>query len=320
MEKIVNDYTMTSNEELDCLQLGDSSSEVIGVITQLDPPLLKRRSNFNSNRSSMGADNNSNTNNSKKQQSEKADNTPFRCILSNLTGRQIRLLFWMPKKKEFEGCILKQIVKISRPQIILANPAFNVGRDDLMKIELSINSTATVELLGPMPKEDEVEMFKTIDFANVPLHVGEMVCVQGFIRTSIIVLTTGNSSYGNGSVTDFYYRIPVYVSKFDGVIEKGARVEIKGRIRINDQNTIILQVIDGEHINVIKENDVSWDKMKLGFHPLLPINSSSNDDDKETQQTLRRKSVSSDQSIPSKVSKQGKEDDGEFDDIDLSTL
>lgn len=57
----------------------------------------------------MGADNNSNTNNSKKQQSEKADNTPFRCILSNLTGRQIRLLFWMPKKKEFEGCILKQV-------------------------------------------------------------------------------------------------------------------------------------------------------------------------------------------------------------------
>lgn len=49
-----------------------------------------------------------------------------------------------------------------------------------MKIELSINSTATVELLGPMPKEDEVEMFKTIDFANVPLHVGEMVCKYNF--------------------------------------------------------------------------------------------------------------------------------------------
>lgn len=94
MERTINGHTLTSNEELDSILPGDSSVEVTGVITLLDPPNYKRRSS-----------NYSNPNISRKfddEEDKKKDNTPFRCIFSNLLGRQIRVLFWQPKKKNMK--------------------------------------------------------------------------------------------------------------------------------------------------------------------------------------------------------------------------
>lgn len=37
------------------------------------------------------------------------DNSPLRIILGNLSGRQLRVLFWQGKKDEFEGKLFNQV-------------------------------------------------------------------------------------------------------------------------------------------------------------------------------------------------------------------
>lgn len=46
-------------------------------------------------------------------------------------------------------------------------------------------------------------------------------------------------------------------------------MELRGRLRVNEQNTIILQVPDAEHITKVDSSLATWEFMKLGFHPLL---------------------------------------------------
>lgn len=93
--------------------------------------------------------------------------------------------------------------------------------------------------------------------------------IQGYVRSAIIVLTNGTSSYGNGSITDTFYRLPVFVSKFTGEIKKGSHVELRGRLRVNEHNTIILQVPDIDNIAVVTTELANWEFMKAGFNPLL---------------------------------------------------
>lgn len=49
----------------------------------------------------------------RKQQNEeeedKFDNTPLRALLSNMSKKNIRVLFWNEQKKEFDGKILNQV-------------------------------------------------------------------------------------------------------------------------------------------------------------------------------------------------------------------
>lgn len=129
--------------------------------------------------------------------------------------------------------------------------------------------------------------------------------VQGYVRSAIIVLTNGSSSYGNGSITDAHFRLPIHITKFNGQINKGALVELKGRLKANDQKAIHLQVPDEEHITLINAECATWDFMKGGFHPLLATqktksNSITND---ATAQENRRKSNFNEEQQPRKVNR-----------------
>lgn len=321
MEKKINGHLLTTDEEMDSILPGDSSVEVTGVITQLDPPTYTRRRSSNNSYTTK-------TNKRKTDEEDhKNDNQPFRCIFSNMSGRQLRILFWQEKKKEYEGSILKQVVRISRPQVVIANPAFNFGREDLMKIEFSIQRTTTVHLLGAMPKEHEEIEFKRIEFKNVPFCIGKQISIEGYVRSAIIVQSSGNSSYGNGSVTDTYYRLPIFVTKFNHDIEEGTHVELRGRLRVNEQNTIILQVPDAEHITKVDSSLATWEFMKLGFHPLLLPTTAENEitvQPNSSESDSHNKKPSSPEehaTTPSKISKKGDDKgDDQFDDLDLGSL
>ncbi|XP_051154927.1 uncharacterized protein LOC127277671 [Leptopilina boulardi] len=292
MEKVISGISLTSNDEMDSFLPGDNSILVTGVIVRLDPPYKRRSLKFDSSTT----------------KTDKNDKTPFRCILSNMSGRFIRILFWSPRKQEFEGSVLKQIIRISRTHVLLANAMYNKGREDLMEIELSVQKHTVVELLGPMPTEEEEIMYEETEFKNIGSSVGKLISIEGYVRTPIEQIISNNATYGSGAITDFHYRIPVNVTQYDSnsTVPLGAHVRVKGRLRVNEYNTIIFQVPNREHILILGDKYLSHMEMKLRFHVLKPKNIEMNDLSEENGNLMLRKKSShspDNTRIPSKISK-----------------
>lgn len=71
-------------------------SVVTGVIIKVEPAIVKRNS--------QKFDMMKNTDKDKED-----DNTPLRCIFSNMSDTRLRVLFWGEKKKEFDGKLLHKV-------------------------------------------------------------------------------------------------------------------------------------------------------------------------------------------------------------------
>lgn len=273
-EKKINRINLTFDAEIDSFQPGDNTISLTGVIIRLDPP-LRRRSRYETEN----------------------DNTPFRCIFSNLSGRLIRILFWAPRKQEYEGAVLKQIVRISRPQVLLSNPQYvSRNNNNLMNIEISVQKHTTIELLGSVVIEDEELVYDGITFVDIPNSLGKLVAIEGYVRTPIEKIVSNNSTYGNGAITDSYFRLPIHVTTFDTdePIPAGAAVKVQGRLSSNDFNPITLQVQNRENIKIINLKGLSLDAIRLGYHKILPKDNTENkkcESDPSTNDNTPSKSI-----------------------------
>lgn len=116
-----------------------------------------------------------------------------------MSGRRVRLLFWPPKKHKFEGKLLQQIVKISRTQVLKVNPKYIQAKNNFMTIELSIQESTVIDILGLVPEVEKEVEFKMINFKCIGQKIGKLICIEGFIKIRIATMISGNSSYGSGA-------------------------------------------------------------------------------------------------------------------------
>lgn len=165
----ITEDLFTSSEDLENMLPGETSYELIGVITKIENP-FRRRSGFVS------------------------ENAPMRCIFSNLQ-KNIRTLFWAPKRDEFKGRLLDKILRITRPQIVKSNPQFFKAEENVMEIEISIQKYTEVEILGPWA----TNQYLNIEIENVLNYVERCVCIHGFLKVTFQSIVNGNSSFGSGS-------------------------------------------------------------------------------------------------------------------------
>ncbi|XP_015122416.1 uncharacterized protein LOC107045670 [Diachasma alloeum] len=243
MEEEQINFVLTSDEEFDQLEVGDTLVDVTGAIIRIDEPRLRA----NVTRSA---------------------NHPYRCIFSNLSNRLIRILFWGRRIAEFEGRLMRQSVRITRGRVNVANPLYRRAEDNLMSIEIFIQAHRTVSILGPMPQltPDPIE-YVTINWDQIGEVTGP-VTLTGYIKLEFASVITNNSTYGSGILTDAVkYRLPVYVTSFEanGNPALGSHVTIRGTLRRNDNQSIVLQIPDMAHIHIKDDILMTEVQMRQGF-------------------------------------------------------
>lgn len=196
------------------------------------------------------------------------DNSPLRIILGNLSGRQLRVLFWQGKKDEFEGKLFNQVLKISRCQVVKANPRFLKPSENLMPIELSVQQYTKVEMLGPWYEDVEVELKVIKNLSEASTLIGETINIQCFVKTPFELILKGTSSYGSGAITDGSFRLPVNITNYEmgnQNYEIGKNVSVKGKVRTNEHGTIIIQVQKISDIEICSPATLSSSEVKMGF-------------------------------------------------------
>lgn len=140
-----------------------------------------------------------------------------------------------------------------------------------MDIEISIQAQTKIEILGPMPKEEEPErVYAPISLEQTYTSIGQNVCVDAYIRTKIENVVYNNYSYGSGAITDLHYRLPVNVTTFseNGNPGKGSYVRVNGEVRESKLGTILLQVESMDQIKILDDEAKTDAEMKLGFRPI----------------------------------------------------
>lgn len=188
----------------------------------------------------------------------------FRCILSNLQGRLIRLLFWEERANEYESRVYRRYIRICRARIVLANAAYADPTEDLMPIEVSIQRNSTVTILGCY---EDTPAIQRVVYQEVALQdVGRVegaVRLTVYMRVAIEEQRYGNASYGSGAITDGFYRLRVNVTAFNPAQSPpvGAHVIVEGELRRDNFNAVLLQVSDMNAIRVM--DDIIMDPVHL---------------------------------------------------------
>lgn len=74
--------------------------------------------------------------------------------------------------------------------------------------------------------------------------------VDCYIKLPFEVVNKGQSSYGNGSVTDGLYKVPVNISHYEhqSNLTAGTHVKINGRIQFNSCEFIFVILIKSMYI------------------------------------------------------------------------
>lgn len=241
----MNEYLIWKIREIYQLTFFIFFSEVTGVIIRIEPI---RRSRTN------------------------AGGQPFRLlrtVMSNMEGRQWRLLLWGDEADRYEGQIYRQSIRITRPRITHANPQYTNPADNLMPIEMSVQRHSTVEILGPY--EIPAAVNDRPEYRLIPLEnagrVTGLVRIEAFIRMRIEQQYLNNAGIGSGAITDGEYRLAVHVSLFDVNQSPavGAHVAIEGELRRNNQNALFLQVVDMSRITIIDDRVLDEFARRRGF-------------------------------------------------------
>ncbi|XP_044014007.1 uncharacterized protein LOC122856400 [Aphidius gifuensis] len=233
----------TSNEEMDSFQGGDNTIVVTGAVVRDDPH--RRRANAPQPRVRV-----------------------LRVILSNMQGREMRVLFWDQRVAEFENRILRQIIRISGPRVVVANPLYVDLTQNLMSIELSIQQSTTVDILGPIPavRGPALPMAPSVELRNAGNMLGQ-VQITAFIRHPIQRQIIGNFTSASGAITDGVYHLCVNVAVPSAqMIPAGSHVTILGELRRNNHDTLILQVTEMTNIQIVDEQIMDPAQLRNGFH------------------------------------------------------
>ncbi|KAF7998487.1 hypothetical protein HCN44_010895 [Aphidius gifuensis] len=173
----------------------------------------------------------------------------LRGILSNLQGREIRLLIWDKRVAEFEYRIFCQVLRINRPKVVVANPQYFDPGQNLMPLELSVQTSTFIDIVGPMVEEipvmPDIPSYELSAIGNI---LGAVRLVA-FIRYPIERQVVGNYSFGSGAITDGVHHLCVNVAGAQGPSHAaGTHNVVTGDLRRNNYETIVLQVADMANI------------------------------------------------------------------------
>lgn len=127
-----------------------------------------------------------------------------------------------------------------------------------------------------------------------------VIAVRGYLKNPFHSIIQGNSSYGSGAITDLTFRLPVNVTSFDGVSSpcRGALIEVNGFMRVNNFQTIILQVDSMNDIKEVNDEIKTTIDMRKGVFALIPK-------ENQTPET-RRNPLSEDEQQSVEIKKQRK--------------
>ncbi|KAF7990607.1 hypothetical protein HCN44_000412 [Aphidius gifuensis] len=190
--------------------------------------------------------------------------------MSNFQRREIRTLFWAERVPEFENRVYRQVIRLSRVKVTLADPRFVVPAQNLMAIALSVQNYRTVDILGSIP-EDPVDNLPAVPLAELR-DVGNMtgpIQITAFIRYKIVHQVVGNFSYGSGAITDGIHHLCVNVAGMHGESpEPGTHVSLTVELRYNAFNTLILQITDMSNIRIVDNQIMDQKSSKNGFRKI----------------------------------------------------
>ncbi|XP_015115554.1 uncharacterized protein LOC107040123 [Diachasma alloeum] len=238
-----NPPILTSNEEFDEIEIGDNMVDVTAAIIREDQ--FRQRA-----------------------ETARNVNQPYRCIMSNLSGRSLRFLIWGRRIPEFQGRLIRHFVRIIRARAQESNPLYRIAEDNLLPIELFVQPQTTVSILGPMPEEVPRPLnYTPITFNEVGQATGT-VSLTGFIKLPIERVITNNATYGNGILTDAQrFRISVYVTSFEVNTSPplGSHVTVNGVIRRNGNQAVVLQVANMDQITLVDDTVLTEDQMRAGY-------------------------------------------------------
>ncbi|KAF7987214.1 hypothetical protein HCN44_010853 [Aphidius gifuensis] len=155
----MNHNELISNKEMDSFQAGDNSIIVTGALVRLDPHRVR-----------VGA--------------APSRVEILRGILSNLQGREIRLLIWDKRVAEFENRIFRQVLRINRPKVVVANPQYFDPGQNLMPLELSVQTSTFIDIVGPMVEEipvmPDIPSYELSAIGNIPIDIQDIA--SGFVN------------------------------------------------------------------------------------------------------------------------------------------
>ncbi|KAF7998483.1 hypothetical protein HCN44_010891 [Aphidius gifuensis] len=150
---------------------------------------------------------------------------------------------------------------------MIANAQYHDPSQNLMAIELSIQRSTVVQILGPIPAAPVAPLpaVPTVELRNIG-DMTEPVRLVAFIRYPFERVVFGNYSYGSGAITDGTYHLCCHVA---GAPEQsppaGTHVALVGDLRRNNYDTLILHVVGMAQIDVIEDEIMEASRLRIGF-------------------------------------------------------
>ncbi|XP_024871876.1 uncharacterized protein LOC112454612 [Temnothorax curvispinosus] len=202
---------LTSNDELDNIQLYDSTIEIIGFVDGIEAP---------------------------RYVGDKQQYKIFKFFLNNGNGKRIQIMTWNDEVDKVEPHIkLNYIIHLDGVQ---ARPPkaiqFNNGN---VPYELQVRSNTIVKSLGKYELlcSSNVEP-ECVQFLDV-LNTSTRVTIEGFIKTNFAPVYNNklNKSIGCGSLTDGEYKLEIHIMNFneetycDLELVKGDKIKMTGKIQ-----------------------------------------------------------------------------------------
>ncbi|XP_044003577.1 uncharacterized protein LOC122849079 [Aphidius gifuensis] len=137
-----------------------------------------------------------------------------------------------------------------------------------MPIELSIQQSTTVKILGPISaaRDAALPMAPSVELSDAGTMLGQLQ-ITAFIRHPIQRQIISNFTSASGAITDGMYHVCVDVAVSSvQMIPAGTHVSILGELRRNNYDTLILQVTEMSNIQIVDEQMMDSAQLRNGFH------------------------------------------------------
>ncbi|KAH0549709.1 hypothetical protein KQX54_012849 [Cotesia glomerata] len=182
----------------------------------------------------------------------------FRFVMSNGTGRRVRIIVWEPLNKIYQEKVRSKMA---------ADPSYAQEAENVIRQELVVTSQSKVK--WPVTTGNDTEVRALISIAGIPNTFG-LAVVAGYIKDEFDEVTYKNHSFSSGSITDGALKTKGQVRNFNkvlaGKLVEGTHVEVKGQVE--REKTYALSYIQCNSFNDIKVIDdqiMTQEQLRAGF-------------------------------------------------------
>ncbi|XP_043286866.1 uncharacterized protein [Venturia canescens] len=191
----------------------------------------------------------------------------YKFVVNNGKGRKMRVLMWEEVTKKYEASLrCRDIIRIWNGKALAVNPNFANASDDVIAVELSVQRSTRVDIMGQF-KTEEQQCYTRVLLRNSTADSNQLIVVEGFIKVPFFTSTTGNSIYGMGAITDGQYKLRVHIAQYSDIesLGIGAHIEVRGEIRKDKFGSPYLQAKDMGQIIIVDSEIMSDAELRNGF-------------------------------------------------------